>query len=97
MKVFLSHKMNGLTEKEVMKIRKEALNYLQSKYGEIELIDNYNHINVPTDAGRLWHLGASIQLMEKADAIYFCPGWSSANGCVIEHHICYMYKLNIIE
>lgn len=42
MKVFLSHKTTGLTEKEVMKIRKDALDYLQSKYGEIELIDNYN-------------------------------------------------------
>lgn len=97
MKVFLSHKMTGLTEEEVENIRNDALEYLQSKYGEIELIDNYNHENVPSNAGRLWHLGASIQLMEKADAVYFCTGWGRANGCIVEHLICGLYNLKILE
>lgn len=97
MKVFLSHKMNGLTEDEVMKIRQDALCYLKSRYGDIDLIDNYHHENVPEDARRLWHLGTSIKMMEQADAIYFCDGWETAKGCLIEKHICDSYGLNVIE
>lgn len=98
MKIFLSHKMNGLSEKEVMKLRKDAEDYLKSKYGDnIELIDNYNHENVPEHAGRLWHLGISITQMEEADAVYFYRGWESANGCRIERMICELYGLKIIE
>lgn len=97
MKVFLSHKMNGLTESEVMEIRNKALAYLQKNYEDVELIDNYHHENVPEGAGRLWHLGTSIRMMEEADAIYFCEGWKEAKGCWIEFHICVKYGLRIIN
>ena len=72
------------------------MKYLQRKYGPIELIDNYNHVNVPENAGRLWHLGTSIRQMEEADAIYFCPGWEDAKGCRIEYNICELYNLKVI-
>ena len=75
MKVFLSHKMSGLSEEEVMKIRKDAIDYLTDKYGNIEVIDNYHHDDAPENAGRLWHLGKSISQMEEADAIFFCNGF----------------------
>lgn len=94
MKVFLSHQMSGLSEAEVMEIRNNALNNLKSKFGEVELIDNYHHEDVPKEAGRLWHLGTSIRMMEKADLIYFCAGWKNAKGCLIERHICDIYGLN---
>ena len=97
MKVFLSHPMSGLSQTDVLHIRLQAYDHLQEKYGDIELIDNYNHENVPEDAGRLWHLGASIQQMGQADAIYFCPGWMSANGCQIEHEICKLYELRVLK
>ena len=32
----------------------------------------------------MWYLGASIQLMSKADVAYFCRGWNDARGCKIE-------------
>ena len=94
MKVFLSHQMSGLSEEKVYQIRKTALDFLQSKYGQIEVIDNYHHKNVPDNAGRLWHLGTSIRMMEQADLIYFCEGWTNAKGCLIEKAICDVYKLN---
>ena len=97
MKVFLSHKMSGLSEEEVMSIRKEAMTYLQNRYGDIDIIDNYHHKNVPENAWRLWHLGASIQQMEEADAIYFCKGNDDCNGCHIEKEICRTYGLKILD
>lgn len=98
MMVFLSHKMNGLTEEEVYEIRNNALNYLTKKYGHnICVLDNYHHYDVPKGAGRIWHLGESIKMMERADAVYFCPGWEEAKGCKIEYEICKTYNLKILE
>ena len=93
MKVFLSHQMSGLSKEEVMEIRNTALNNLQNKFGAIELIDNYHHEDAPKEAGRLWHLGTSIRMMEQADLIYFCAGWKNAKGCLIERQICDIYSL----
>ena len=96
--VFLSHKMNGLTDDEVFEIRDNAVKYLEEKYGRVvHVIDNFHHENVPEDAGRIWHLGESIKKMEEADAIYFCPGWMDAKGCQIEYEICRTYGLKILD
>ena len=100
MKVFLSHKMHGLTEAEVMEIRNQALEKLMKEQGdneEIEIIDNYHHENVPLNAGRLWHLGTSIRQMEEADAIYFCGDPSEAKGSLIEFMIATVYHLRILN
>ena len=97
MKVFLSHPMHGLTEEQIMSIRDSACYYLRSVYGNIELIDNYRHEDAPTNAGRLWHLGRSIQQLEEADAIYFCEEWENARGCLIERQVAEKYGLRILE
>lgn len=97
LKVFLSHPMSGLTDDEVNKIRNQAISELKERYREIEIIDNYNHENVPPNAGRLWHLGASIQQMEQADGVYFCGDWNLARGCMIEREICTRYGILILN
>ena len=67
MRVFLSHKMTGLTERQVMQIRHDTEIKLVKKYGtNIDIIDNYHHDNAPDTAGRIWHLGESIKMMEEA-------------------------------
>ena len=96
MKVFISQLMNGLTEEEVMNERNKAVQYLQSKYGEIEVLESFYKDNVPEDAGRLWMLGNSIQLLEKADAVYFCDGWEKGKGCIVERCVCELYGLKIL-
>ena len=97
MKIFLSHKMSGLTEDEVVKLRQEATEFLSKKYGDIELIDNYHHDDIPENAGSLWHLGTSIRQMEDADGIYFWGKISDAKGCLIEFMIATIYHLNILN
>lgn len=97
LRIFLSHKMNGLTDDEVFRIRRRAEKYLRSRYGNVTIIDNFHHDNAPTDAGRLWHLGESIKMMEEADGVYFCPGWMDAKGCQIEYEICKTYGLRILN
>ena len=100
MKVFISQKMSGLTEEEVMATRNKAIADLKSMYGkydgiEIEVLETYFHENVPDDAGRIWHLGESIKMLEKADIVYFCDEWEESNGCIIEREICKLYNIPI--
>lgn len=97
LKVFLSHPMSGLTDEQVYAIRNQAMLELAQMYGEIEIIDNYNHENVPPNAGRLWHLGVCIQQMEQADGVYFCGDWHLAKGCMIEREICTRYGILILN
>ena len=97
MKVFLSHPMNGLSESEIMSIRDSAYTYLQAVYGNIKIIDNLHLYEAPKGAGRLWHLGRSIQQLEEADAIYFCGDWEDARGCCVEEMAARYYGLKVLE
>ena len=95
--------MHGLSDEEVDNIRNSAIAKLTEQYGDIEIIDNYHHENAPDNAGRLWHLGASIQQLEEADAIYFCEFDSNecidniSNGVNIEMLIASLYNIRILN
>lgn len=97
LKVFLSHPMHGLSEDFVKDIREKAKEYLEKKYGKVEIIDNYTHPEAPENAGRLWHLGRSIQQLEEADAIYFCKDFQFSNGCCVEFFIAKLYNLQVLH
>ena len=100
MKIMLSHPMSGIPEDEVMDLRRITSLMLIGKLGaDTETIDNYHHDDAPESAGRLWHLGRSIQQMGEVDAVYFCGdyGNSKALGCLVEHIICRLYKIKILN
>ena len=99
-KVFLVHDMNGYDKCDIELIRsamkREVTKIANDENWIPEFIDNYNHENVPDDAGRLWHLGESIKLLDKADYIVIPKAMSVNNGCIIEQIIARFYNLNII-
>lgn len=97
--VFLSHKMSGLTDEEVYKIRNRAKKFIESKFPneKIEYIENYVYDDAPEDATNLWYLGRSIQEMRKADTIFFCDDYRDSRGCCIELTICMTYSLDILN
>lgn len=98
MKVFLSHPMHGKTREEVMKLRQKATAKVMALVGEdVEIINNYDHEDAPENAGRLWHLGRSIQQLGDADAVYLCGGFYHANGCLIEHIIARLYGVPVLN
>lgn len=107
LKLFISHKMSGLTDEEIKDIRwkaiEEATTLLDKKLGkdsyELEVIDNYNHNDAPKDSSRLWHLGRSIQQMPDADYVYFYQenGTKMANGCMVEMLICILYNIPMLN
>lgn len=98
MKVFLSHKMHGVSEEEIMKLREETTELIKARYPDhkIEIIDNYHHDDAPKGVGRLWHLGRSIQMMDEADLVVFCPDGGGANGVLVEDRVCRVYGIPCI-
>ena len=98
MKIFLSHNMNGVSEEEIIRTRDYWKDTIKNRFGpDTEFIDNYTHPDAPENAPRLWHLGRSIQQMSEADAVFFFPGMSSANGCTIEKKVCKTYGIKILS
>ena len=97
MKVFISQPMNGVDDHVVLKIRADVEKYLQDKYGDVEILSTFIYEDAPKDAGRLWYLGRSIQMLGQADAIYFVKGWQQAKGCVVEALIASLYGIKTID
>ena len=91
--VFLSHNMSELNNDEIYEIRHKEMSELSKKYGkDIVFTDNFNHINVPINAGNIWHLGASISLLDDVNFIHFCNK-SDSRGCQVERLITELYKI----
>lgn len=83
MKIFISQPMNGRSTSDLEAERELALKHARATYGEdIEVLDQRLPIGGHSD---LYCLGHSIQLMSKADVVYFCGDWPSSRGCSIEY------------
>ena len=106
-KIFYSQPMHDKAEDEINDKMDRLENYI---YGilmysgfeveditRIEIIDNLHHEGLDPDAGRLKHLGASIQLMEDADLIIFDKDWDKARGCKVEMVIADIYVLHKLD
>ena len=102
-KIFYSQPMHDKTEDEIKDKIDRLDNYIygilmysgfkQEDILRIEIIDNLHHEGLDADAGRLMHLGASIQLMEDADLVIFDKDWDKAKGCRVEREIVETYLL----
>lgn len=100
-KIFYSQPMHDKTEEEIKDKIDRLDNYIygilrysgfkETDLYRIEIIDNLHHEGLDADAGRLRHLGASIQLMEDADLVIFDKDWDKAKGCTIEKAIVSTY------
>lgn len=101
MKVFISVPMRGRTDEEIAKdiaVAKSKLSEMAQENQEyIIYIDNFvkvsSDMDIKNPSTSMWCLGGAIQKMSECDAIYFCPGWQEARGCVIERHIAVLYGL----
>lgn len=102
MKVFISVPMRGRTDEEInndIEIAKSKLSEMaQENQGYIIYVDNFVEVSSDMDiknpSTSMWCLGGAIQKMSECDAIYFCPGWQEARGCVIERHVAVLYGLS---
>ena len=101
LKIFIAQKMNNMSETNVMMERRfieEELREIYPNTIEIQIIDNWSHPEAPKNAGRLWHLGRSIQQLEEANFIVFANNcWLYSKGCFIEKVISKIYGIPTIN
>ena len=97
MKVFISQKMNGLTELEILNQRERAIDILKAIYKneEIEVLDTVFKLEEGTHP--LVYLGKSVGVLSEADVAFFCKGWEKARGCVIEMMCCKKYGIKTLR
>mgnify|MGYP003419044252 FL=1 len=99
MKVFVSLRMNGRSDAEIIEDQKKALKILENDLKErgeldspLELIDTVHHTFIPNNPQRLHYLGASIQKLADADFVFFYDDWYKAKGCWVELLAASLYK-----
>lgn len=89
--LFISQPMSGLTNDEILNVRKKATQFISDKYPDNEILVLPSYKEQPdntynaTSAVNL--LGNAISLMAKANVIYFVPGWQKSKGCQIENEV----------
>lgn len=86
-KVFISQPMNGKSNVDIKKERREVERELK-KQG-FEVLDTI--LDLGENATSLQYLAKSIEIMNDADIVLFMPEWEKARGCIIEHEIALKY------
>ena len=100
--IFISTPMKDKTEEEIER-RFEIITELVFTFCKfirpdftrknLNVIDNFHHEDLDPDAGKLMHLGRSIQQMQDADLVIFDENWSNGNGCMVENTVCDEYGI----
>lgn len=90
--LFISQPMSGLTHEEIMKVRTEATQYIESKYPDdnIIVLPSYQIVEPNVNYNALSAvnlLGNAISMMGSANIVYFVPGWRDSKGCQIENEV----------
>ena len=90
--LFISQPMSGLTHEEIMKVRNEATQYIESKYPDDNIIVLPSYQIVEQNAtynaiSAVNLLGNAISMMGGANIVYFVPGWRDSKGCQIENEV----------
>ena len=95
MKVMISQPMNGRSEEEIQRERKEIIGKFNKMH--IEVIDTIFTEEPPENNNTgVYYLGKSIQEMSKVDALFMCNGWREARGCRIERQVAQEYGIKVL-
>lgn len=100
-KIMISQPMNGKKKEEILEIRNAAKEYLESQ--GYEVVDSYfsemdpkslNEIGVVHHS--VYYLAEALGVMSRCDGVYFCKGWETARGCVVENYTAVKYGLKVM-
>ena len=80
MKIMISQPMRGKTNEQIRSERQELVKQLEMQGHEV--IDTV--FDISENKSPIYYLAKSIELLDKADAVVFMPGWQQARGCKIE-------------
>lgn len=103
-KVMICFPMSDHTDEENLEIMEKYKNIFKDyekkfpEEGTYEFLDSY-FIEFIEGKEEIKHkdvlyLGKSIEVMAKADIVFFGKDWSTARGCSMEHQICSFYEVD---
>ena len=89
MKVYISAPITGFPENVVNRVFSDAENDLAKKG-----YDSINPLKINESNSSYGEcMGKDIQeLIDNADAVYFCRGWQKSLGCMLEFHAANIYN-----
>lgn len=94
-KVFISCTMNGRSDEEILKTRKDINEKLKNVLKQdFEVIDSFFtdfNPNITQIDPAMYYLGLSISKMAAADIVVFAEGWDKARGCKLEYNVARAY------
>lgn len=104
--IFISTPMHNKTEEEIERrffiLTETVFTFCnlatnnKFKRSDLEVIDNFHHEDLDADAGRLMHLGRSIQQMQDADLVVFDTLYEAAPGCSVELEVASRYDIPFV-
>lgn len=98
-KIFISQPVNGLSFDEIRKAYEYYTEKLKNKFPNAELISALNdtYKDEEKEVNRIECLGRSITAMSEADFVTFLPGWTTADGCLVERNVADRYGIMVIK
>lgn len=98
MKIFISQPMFGKTDEQIRQEREELIKQIEedgNEYLDSIVADGLEEVN--NDSIGLFYLGKSLEIMSKADEVWFMNGWDKSRGCKIEYQVAKDYNKKIVE
>lgn len=93
MKIYISLPRKGRRE-DFEEVVSEAMIAIQDKYGKVKF--QYPDYSSKETLETL-ELGLSIACLALCDSAYFANSWKLDKACLIEHEICKVYGIKILE
>lgn len=98
MKIFISQKMSGLTDDEIITRRHEIMEICKREFREpCEFIDSFTKSDEQIKDGPISMLGDSISKMCDADLVVFDSRWEESRGCNVERMVCAEYHIPVYD
>lgn len=92
----ISQPMHGKSEDEIIKVRENATEFLESQ--GYEVVDTYFEGEWCSDGVlTLWFLAKSLEMMSKCDLVYLCKGWEKSRGCRLENEAALAYDIPLLR
>ena len=94
MKFFISQKMKGRSDEEILSERQKVIEAIKEHNPKAEIIDSFFE-SAPDGANPLWYLSKSIELLSAADmAVFVDDCHFTSRGCMIEAECCRAYGID---
>ena len=97
MKIFISQPMFGKTDEQIRQEREELIKQIEedgNEYLDSIVADGLEEVN--NDSIGLFYLGKSLEIMSKADEVWFMNGLDKSRGCKIEYQVAKDYNKKIV-